>query len=266
LLLALDAWTNLVEKTGGSGLSVTEVADNKTSRALSLSPGLVQRSPFAPDAAKLSVRNQGDMMGFYLVEASGFDVEPPANDLREGAEILREYTDASGNPLSSVPQGDEVYVHLKFRGLNKTFDGIGIAVVDLLPGGFDLVMNPSRHEANSNESQRSLRNDESTEDGEERGDEEREDGDGEGGNEERWSVPFGNSPTNWPVDYADMREDRVVLYGSLDSRVHEFVYKIRATNAGTYTLPPAYAEGLYRRDVQARSLPGRKLIVTPAGK
>ena len=63
-----------------------------------------------------------------------------------------------------------------------------------------------------------------------------------------------------------MREDRIVLYGTLESKAHEFVYKIRATNVGTYTLPPAYAEGLYRRDVRARSLPGKKLTVTPVGK
>ena len=33
----------------------------------------------------------------------------------------------------------------------------------------------------------------------------------------------------------------------------EFVYRIRATNAGTLLVPPAYAESLYDRDVQARS-------------
>ena len=257
LLLALDAWTSLVETSGNVKFSVNEVVNNKPGSALPLSSGLVQRAPFAPEAGKLSILNQGEMMGFYAVEASGFDVEPPTGDLREGVEILREYTDASGKPLTSVQQGDEVTVHLKFRGLNHSFEGIGMAVVDLLPGGFDLVLNPPRIEANSNESQQVLRRrGESSED--ERVDEYRE----EEREEEGWSVPFGNSPTNWWVQYADMREDRVVLYGILEARVNEFVYKIRATNVGTYTLPPAYAEGLYRRDVRARSLPGKKLTVT----
>ena len=195
-------------------------------------------------------------MGFYSVEASGFDIAPPTDDLRDGAEILREYTDESGKPLTSVAQGDEVYVRLKFRGLNQTFDGISMAVVDLLPGGFDLVLNPSFNEANT---QQSLRRDDDYEDRND--DEHYEDRD-----EESWSAPFGNSPTNWSVQYADMREDRVVLYGTLATSTHEFIYKIRATNVGTYTLPPAYTEGLYRRDVRARSLPGNKLTVTPAGK
>ena len=271
LLLALDAWTSLAERSGGAGIGVNEVLNNKTSRALKLSSGLVRRALFAPEAEKLSINNKGDMMGFYVVEASGFDVEPPTDYLREGVEILREYTDESGKPLTSVAQGDEVYVHLEFRGLNRTFDGISMAFVDLLPGGFDLVLNPPGSGANSNESQRSLRRDRSSDEEYESDDEseyreDEEDGDRDGDDSEGWSVPFGNSPTSWWIQYADMREDRIVLYGTLESKAHEFVYKIRATNVGTYTLPPAYAEGLYRRDVRARSLPGKKLTVTPAGK
>ncbi|MDR0247026.1 MAG: alpha-2-macroglobulin family protein [Burkholderiales bacterium] len=261
LLLALDAWTGLAETSGSAKFRVNEILRDKATRELVLSKGLVQRAPFAPETAKLAVRNQSDMMGFYMVEASGFDVEPPAGDLREGVEILREYTDASGKPLMSVTQGDEVYVRLKFRGLNHSFSGIGMAVVDLLPGGFDLVLNPSNAEANSNESQQALRRDMSSRDDSENGDGYYRDED-----EERWTAPFGNSPTNWNVEYADMREDRIVLYGILEAKTHEFVYKIRATNVGTYTLPPAYAEGLYRRDVRARSLPGGKLIVVPVAK
>jgi len=263
LLLALDAWVGLAETSGSAKFRVNETLGDKTTRELTLSTGLIQRTSFAPEAVKLALRNQGDMMGFYTVEASGFDVEPPTSDLREGAEILREYTDVSGKPLTSVAQGDEVYVHLKFRGLNRTFDGIGMAVVDLLPGGFDLVLNPPNAAANSNESQQALRRDTPSDEESAGGDS---DDRGGGAEADSWSAPFGNSPTNWFIQYADMREDRIVLYGFLEAKSHEFVYKIRATNVGTYTLPPAYAEGLYRRDVRARSLPGGKLTVTPVAK
>jgi len=259
LLLALDAWTSLAETAGDAKFRVDETLANKTGRALTLASGLAQRAPFSPEAVKLAIRNQGDSVGFYAVEASGFDVEPPTGDLREGMEILRETTDASGKPLTTVKQGDEVTVRLKFRGLNRTFDGINVAVVDLLPGGFDLVLNPPKSDANSNESQHGLRRDEPSEDEDGEGESDREDEE-----ENNGPLPFGNSPTKWWIEYADMREDRIVLYGNLEAKTNEFVYKIRATNVGTYTLPPAYAEGLYRRDVQARSLPGEKLTVVPA--
>ena len=42
--------------------------------------------------------------------------------------------------------------------------------------------------------------------------------------------------------------------------MREFVYRIKATNAGTYIVPPAYGESMYDRTVQARSL-GSKLNV-----
>ena len=69
----------------------------------------------------------------------------------------------------------------------------------------------------------------------------------------------------WNVDYADVREDRVVMYGRVNSKISEYRYRIRATNSGTFIVPPAYGESLYERDVAARSLPG-KMVVERAGK
>jgi len=276
LLLALDAWTSLAEASSGTKFRIDEILADGTVRDRMLSPGVVQRGLFTQEAVKLVVHNQSDMMGFYVVETSGFDIEPPTSNLREGVEMMREYTDAFGKPVTLVTQGDEVYVHLKFRGLNESFSGINMAFVDLLPGGFDLILNPPSEEANSNESQQALRRDVSPEDessdnedgyrndeGDYREGEEEGEGEVRGGG---WTVPFGNSPTSWWVQYADMREDRIVLYGTLETATHEFVYKIRATNVGTYKLPLAYAEGLYRRDVRASSLPGKTLTVVAPEK
>jgi uncharacterized protein YfaS (alpha-2-macroglobulin family) len=40
----------------------------------------------------------------------------------------------------------------------------------------------------------------------------------------------------------------------------EFVYRIKATNTGTFTVPPAYGESMYERSVRGRSL-GAKITV-----
>ncbi|HRD70116.1 MAG TPA: alpha-2-macroglobulin [Legionella sp.] len=55
-------------------------------------------------------------------------------------------------------------------------------------------------------------------------------------------------------DFADIREDRVNFFGSVDSTTREIVYKIKAINPGTYTVPPAYAEAMYNPAVQARGV------------
>jgi uncharacterized protein YfaS (alpha-2-macroglobulin family) len=67
--------------------------------------------------------------------------------------------------------------------------------------------------------------------------------------------------STWQLDYADIREDRVVIYGTATPDVHEFVYRIRATNAGKFVVPPAYAESMYDRSIQARSAGGAALTV-----
>jgi uncharacterized protein YfaS (alpha-2-macroglobulin family) len=58
-----------------------------------------------------------------------------------------------------------------------------------------------------------------------------------------------------------MREDRVVFYVSASNQVTEIVYRIKATNVGTYTTPPAYGEAMYDRSVVARSTAGKLTVV-----
>ena len=60
--------------------------------------------------------------------------------------------------------------------------------------------------------------------------------------------------------YADVREDRVVIYASASSSVQTYSYRIRATNAGEFVVPPAWAQGLYERERQARSLAGKVVV------
>jgi uncharacterized protein YfaS (alpha-2-macroglobulin family) len=74
---------------------------------------------------------------------------------------------------------------------------------------------------------------------------------------EQWVAPIGSAKSNWRPSYADVREDRVVLYGTVENTAQLFVYKIKATNAGSYAVPPTFAEGMYDRGVQARALGGK---------
>ncbi|MNW01952.1 hypothetical protein D3C71_1976630 [compost metagenome] len=56
----------------------------------------------------------------------------------------------------------------------------------------------------------------------------------------------------------------MIIYGSASTDVQEFVYQIKATNTGSFVIPPAYGEAMYDREVQAMSASGGKLIVVPA--
>ena len=67
----------------------------------------------------------------------------------------------------------------------------------------------------------------------------------------------------WSADYRDVREDRLVIYGSFDERVTEVRYRVKATNPGDYTAPAAHAAAMYHRGVRGHSAPGT-LTVTGA--
>lgn len=57
-----------------------------------------------------------------------------------------------------------------------------------------------------------------------------------------------------PFDNIEQRDDRVVLYADhLPPGVYSYAYTARATAAGTFTLPPARAEAMYRPEVNGRS-------------
>ncbi|KAF1050775.1 MAG: hypothetical protein GAK41_01491 [Burkholderia gladioli] len=70
--------------------------------------------------------------------------------------------------------------------------------------------------------------------------------------------------STWQPQYADIRDDRVVIYSSASTDVQEFVYRIKATNAGSFGVPPAYGESMYDRRIQAQSPGGATLTVQGA--
>ena len=259
-ILALDAVATLAEKQPGQTLALTEILRDNKSRPLVLPAGLIPKVEFSSEAAKLQFANSSSLAAYYVVNESGFDRKMPDKVMKNGLEILREFTDLAGKSVKTVKIGQELLVHLRFRSINqKTINDV--ALVDLLPGGFEVVLEPKvavQREADSDRGNVSEQNQGENE-GEGAGE-----GDGEGEGEQGargraragadWSSPLGSSRSGWQPDYADVREDRVVIYGSVGSDLQEFVYRIRATNAGSFVVPPAFGESMYERDVQARSL------------
>ena len=77
----------------------------------------------------------------------------------------------------------------------------------------------------------------------------------------RNSLPIALPSSTFTPDYGDVREDRVVLYGSAGADVVTFEYVIKATNAGHYVVPPVQAESLYDRSVRARGVGGDLQVV-----
>jgi uncharacterized protein YfaS (alpha-2-macroglobulin family) len=55
----------------------------------------------------------------------------------------------------------------------------------------------------------------------------------------------------WIPDYVDIREDRIVFYGTANAAVASVSYQARAVNSGNFTVPPLFAEAMYNKSVWA---------------
>ena len=232
-LLALDAVANLGGNVPGAAkLAMSEVLADGSVRALALPSSVIPHVAFTPEARKLRLANPRELDAYYAVMRSGFDKSLPTKEVRDGLEILREFVGADGKPVTSVKLGEEIDVRLKVRSVDRKFVD-NVAIVDLLPGGFEVVLEPrARKQASEGEP--------------------------------AWTPPIGTAASTWKPEYVDVREDRVVLYGWVAAETQQFVYRIKATNAGQFTLPPAYAEAMYERGVSARSLAGKIAVEAPA--
>jgi len=58
------------------------------------------------------------------------------------------------------------------------------------------------------------------------------------------------------IDYADVREDRLLAFGTVTGEDTEITYRIKATNCGTYAIPPVQAEAMYHQKIRARGVSG----------
>jgi len=60
-----------------------------------------------------------------------------------------------------------------------------------------------------------------------------------------------SSDSEWQPDYIDIREDRVVFFGTFTEKAQTFTYKARAIASGTFSTPPLYAEAMYDQSIRA---------------
>ena len=78
------------------------------------------------------------------------------------------------------------------------------------------------------------------------------------------SVRSGKYNKSWRPDYVDVREDRLVIYGSAGDKVSSFTYKAKATASGSFTVPPMFAESMYNKSIRAVA-PQKKLVIEKRG-
>ena len=233
-MLALDAFARTSSTTTKVG--ITEIGKDGRSRALALPAGAMPKAAIPETAARLEFSKAGPLSAYYVVNESGFDRNQPTAEMNNGIEIFREFVDAKGVPVTRVTVGQEFFVRLRLRATQR--DRVPqIAIVDLMPGGVEAVLElqpPADTSVAGVDPALARRRTSAS------------------------ALPIGvPGQSNWFPSHVDLRADRLVLYGQATRDVGTFVYRARATNAGVFQIPPAFAEGMYNRTITGLK-PGRK--------
>lgn len=206
-IMALDAYADAAGQPTELNVKIKALLDD-TARDISIPPGLMPEIEIDNEISNLKIISTNELPLFHQSTEAGFDIELPSDIVKRGIEIQREYRDADGKVIDRIAMGEEVTVHVKLRAIDDHHH-YNTAIVDLLPGGFDIVLEASRRNQGS-----------------------------------------------FHPDYVDLREDRVLIFGTVNKSVQEFVYKIKPGNKGVYVVPPVFAEGMYDRTVRATGMAG----------
>ena len=152
-----------------------------------------------------SLRLKSNENAYYQTTQVGFDKLPPTKSLSQGLEISKTYKDKDGKTITgAVMQGDDVFVTIRVRSTDSQRHD-DIAVIDLLPGGFEI---------------------------------------------ERETI---RNAQSWTPEYIDIREDRLVYYGSVGINAVEIRYKARLTTSGEFIVPAVYANAMYDESLKGHS-------------
>ncbi len=275
-ILALEAYGQTAAAAPAGKLTAHEIVGGQP-RPLVLPQSLLPVTSFSPGATGIRFEAQGAFGAYWVVGEAGFDLAIPDKPQSRSLEVFRTYEGADGKPATTAKLGEEITAVIRLRTLGKPFVN-HLAIVDLLPGGFEPVVQAGRPSPSAD-------GDSASGDGERGGDGESL-GEGEGageaegdhGQDNGSQQPSGAGDTvatassfalsialpgaTFPLEFGDVREDRVILYGPGSATVRELRYAIKATNVGTYTIPPVQAIALYDSTVIARGA-GGKITVLP---
>lgn len=228
-LMTYQAYSDALPLEVAKQLVITAIDSNGKQQPLTLPVSIAPRATFAEATQSLRFKGPGNLPLYYAVSEAGFDQQLPTQASKQGLEIQRTYLDKQGKPIDKVSLGDEITVQLRMRAIDREWLD-NIAIQDLLPAGFEVVLQTTANSTSSS------------------GDEGLAEENSNSASQDRLSTGG-----NWHSDYVDIREDRVLLYGTLDKNMAEYSYRIKANTAGIFTVPPIYAQSMYEPTLKAYS-------------
>ena len=142
---ALKAYSQAVAQNPPQ-LGMSAVRRDKTEVRLVSGTKMLLRSDIAGDATAVRFNATGRSMGsgvFYQVVEAGFDRNLPNKPVTNGLEVYREILGEQNKAVNQTHLGEQLRVRLHVRSLRHQ-PITNVAVVDLLPGGFEVIDSSAR--------------------------------------------------------------------------------------------------------------------------
>lgn len=135
--IALSAYGQIFQNENSSQLSIDEKLMDGSVKGIE-GNGSYKKVLIDNLTTQVIFNNSSNSPYFYQLTQSGFDKTKPTSQVNQGLEIYREYRDAAGNVVTQAKLGEDITVHIRLRALKESYLS-NIVVVDLLPGGFEVV-------------------------------------------------------------------------------------------------------------------------------
>jgi uncharacterized protein YfaS (alpha-2-macroglobulin family) len=212
-ILGIDAYSRLFKKEDLEKLKIfahTMIEGKKDRRPLDITNGKISELELDLSLTGLEVEYQGEKPLYISLSHAGFDKSRKDSEIQSNMIIKKEFQNIDGNKITKIKIGEEGIVELDIKSLGSSYSDV--AIVDLLPGGFDLVIDNSKTGAAG--------------------------------------LNVSVKGTTLETDYIDAREDRVILYSNISPVSRKFRFKVKAVSEGKFTFPGAAAEGMYNTDLK----------------
>ncbi len=172
------------------------------------------------DGAQIALKVQGKGTCYFYWEAFGISRDSYIEEYGRELQINRRYLTTDRTRVKNVfQQGELIIAEISVKALTSDLENV--VIVDMLPAGFE-VENPRLVS-----SARGLWGERSAPRA-------------AGGQASQ------RQQQDFRPDYIDIRDDRLILYGSLRyQQQQKFYYPLRVVTQGTFTVPPIAAEAMY---------------------
>ena len=157
------------------------------------------------DGARIKLTVKGKGTCYYYWTAFGVGRDSYIEEYGRELQVNRRYFSVDGTKINTVfKQGELVVAEITVKAL--TSDLANVAVVDMLPAGFEIENSRLASRVN---------------------------------------LPWLEQQAFNP-DYIDIRDDRLIFFGAFPHQQEQkFYYALRAVTQGTFTVPPVSAEAMY---------------------